>query len=1245
MRSNRTFQALFARRSRTGSAAGAGRGWIVILIVGILGIATLILLQIYADREMHARDASQLEQNKLDVWHRLELGMEQRIHSVEALQGFMLATRKPPDFSEFDRFAATLMQTAPAAKGYAYGDAAGVIRHFYPLAGNEKALGLNIYERPGGAFLREAVRERRATVGDPVKVVQGGLSVIVRTPLFRGGRLVGHVQGVFDISKLVSEAADALGPDMLLQLEDAQGRIFYGATSPHAWREPVSVQVGDNHWRLRVAWRGLPPGPSLLTRLLIWLGGGLLLASLMYILYRIQSQARVLARAVDERTAALQESQRTLATLMNNLPGAAYRCRNDPDWTTEFVSEGISELTGYSPDDFAHGVVSFAQRIHPEDRDPVWQDVQAALAEKRPFQLHYRIVTADGRTRWVWEQGEGVFSPSGELLRLEGFVTDVTERRLAEDSLREREALLAAVMEALPIGVWITDRHGTLVQGNEAGKRIWAGVHYVGLDQYGVYKGWWADSGKPIAPEEWALARAVTKGETSINEVVDIECFDGTRKTILNSSVPLRGPDGAIAGAIVVNEDVTEQRRAQLALRQSEDRLRKIFEASNMVITVSRLDDGRFLDVNRAFLRISGWARAEVIGHTSFEINIWHDTRDRERVVEHLSREGAIHDMELSLRTKSGEVRHLLAGIEPIRVEEVDCLLIVGQDITERRKAETQMQKLSHALEQSADVVMITDRRGVIEYVNPTFEQVTGYAYAEVVGQQPSLLKSGRQGTGFYDNLWKTILAGEVFNDVFINRRKDGSLYYEEKTITPLTDAEGGVTHFIATGKDITERMQTQERLAYMAQHDPLTELPNRTLLLDRLKQSLAGARWRNRRTAVLFVDLDRFKTINDTLGHEVGDRLLQQLAGRFQASVREGDTVARFGGDEFVILLDDVASGDDVAGVAQKVLQALEPPFQVDRQTLYVTASIGVSLFPGDGEDAGTLLKNADIAMYRAKEMGKNTYQFYSADMSARAFERLTLESSLRRALEQGEFRLYYQPQVDVETGAIVGVEALLRWQHPEFGLVLPADFIPLLEETGLIVAAGEWVLQTACAQLLDWSAQGWRHLRMAVNLSPRQLQAPGLAGAVKRALDILDGEAGRLELEITEGVLVRHAPATVEMLESLHALGARMAIDDFGTGYSSLSYLRRLPIDTLKIDRAFVRDIPHDPDDSAITAAIIALAQTLKLEMIAEGVETIAQRDFLRAGGCRVMQGYLFSRPQPPADITRLLREQTPR
>ena len=559
----------------------------------------------------------------------------------------------------------------------------------------------------------------------------------------------------------------------------------------------------------------------------------------------------------------------------------------------------------------------------------------------------------------------------------------------------------------------------------------------------------------------------------------------------------------------------------------------------------------------------------------------------------------------------------------------------------ERLQAEPQMRKLSSAVEQTADVVIITDRHGVIEYVNPAFERGTGYSSAEALGQTPRLVRSDKQGDGFFRKLWSTILAGEVFSDVLVNRRKDGSFYYEEKTITPLKDAQGNVTHFISTGKDVTERMQTQEKLEFMAQHDALTKLPNRVLLLDRLTQSVARARWRQRMVAVLFVDLDRFKTINDTLGHEAGDQLLQQLGARFSHNVREGDTVARFGGDEFIILLSDVANDKDSVQVAQKILDALKAPFLIQNQSLYITASIGISLAPNDGEDAATLLKHADIAMYRAKELGKNTYQFYSAEMSARAFERLSLENSLRHALERNEFVLHYQPQFDVTTGRIFGVEALLRWQHPDFGLVPPADFISLLEETGLIVPTGEWVLEAAGRQMQAWHVAGHRQLQLAVNLSPRQVLSGALLETVRRVLKYIPDKTGWLELEITEGLLVQQSQALMETFDTLRALGVKLAVDDFGTGYSSLAYLRRLPIDSLKIDRSFVRDVPGDADDSAITTTIIAMARSLRLEVIAEGVENAAQRDFLSAHGCQRMQGYLFARPVPPQGLSRMLED----
>jgi diguanylate cyclase (GGDEF)-like protein/PAS domain S-box-containing protein len=574
----------------------------------------------------------------------------------------------------------------------------------------------------------------------------------------------------------------------------------------------------------------------------------------------------------------------------------------------------------------------------------------------------------------------------------------------------------------------------------------------------------------------------------------------------------------------------------------------------------------------------------------------------------------------------------------------VEHVIGVASDVTDIARAESRMHILSSALEQTADLVMITDRDGNIEYVNPAFEKVTGFAREEVLQKKPNILRSGKQSDEFYRSLWLTITAGQPYNEVFINKRKDGSLYYEEKTITPIRNAQKEITHYVATGKDISERMRTQEQLRYMAHHDALTKLPNRTLFLDRLKHSMARARWHNRLVSVMFMDLDRFKDINDTLGHNIGDKLLVQLTQRLANSVRAGDTVARFGGDEFAILLDDIASEKDISRLAKKLLETLVPPFKIDNRELFITASIGVSIFPSDGEDSESLLRNADVAMYRAKEMGRNNYQFYSNEMSARVFERLTLEHSLRYALERDEFFLLYQPQVDSRNGKTIGVEALVRWQHPELGVIMPTDFVPLLEETGLIVPAGEWILRHACGQARRWHEAGLDELFVSVNLSSRQFNNPEFTRNVQSIILDTGIDPRRLELELTESMLMRNASKTINALDTLNEMGVSIAVDDFGTGYSSLNYLRRFPIGTLKIDRSFIHDVIEDPDNAAITTAIIVMAQSLNLTVIAEGVEDEAQLGFLQGLDCYCIQGNLFSKPLSAEELTeKLLGERT--
>ena len=557
--------------------------------------------------------------------------------------------------------------------------------------------------------------------------------------------------------------------------------------------------------------------------------------------------------------------------------------------------------------------------------------------------------------------------------------------------------------------------------------------------------------------------------------------------------------------------------------------------------------------------------------------------------------------------------------------------------------AEQRMRLLSSALEQTDDAVMIMDMEGAIEYVNPAYERISGCIRNEVVGKTLDLVNQEFHEAGFDTELWDTIRGGKAFRDVFINRRRDAELYYEEKTITPLKDEQGNVTHFVSTGKDITQHMKTQQRLHFLAHHDALTGLANRALLFDHLENALAQAERSAHMVALLYLDLDRFKTVNDSLGHSTGDRLLKAIAERLHRCVREADTVARLGGDEFVILLPSTRHVDEPAHVAQNLIEALRTPFVIaNAPELFATTSIGITIFPIDGKDAETLLRNADLAMYRAKSRGGDVYEFYAQYMTDQTNRHLDMEHKPRYALENKEFSLRYQPRIDMHTGKICAVEALLRWNHPELGDVAPLDFVPALEETGQIVSVGRWVLQTACHCARQLQQAGLNGLRVAVNLSPCQLRDNGFVAFVRECLEEFELDGRCLELEITESLLIENVNTTIAMLDALHDLGIHISIDDFGTSCFSLAYLKRFPIDSLKIDRAFIRDITSNADDKAIVAAIIAMARTLGYSTTAEGVETAEQSDLLHCLGSDVLQGFYFSRPLPAVHLREWISHQ---
>jgi diguanylate cyclase (GGDEF)-like protein/PAS domain S-box-containing protein len=562
------------------------------------------------------------------------------------------------------------------------------------------------------------------------------------------------------------------------------------------------------------------------------------------------------------------------------------------------------------------------------------------------------------------------------------------------------------------------------------------------------------------------------------------------------------------------------------------------------------------------------------------------------------------------------------------------------QDISERVQADEKLRLAANALENSAESVMISDASGQIVSVNKAFTTMTGYSLDQVVGESPEFLRSDEHDAAFYAQLWDTVQKTGHWQGEIWGKRSNGEIYPQGISISQVKDKVGRSSHYVSVSSDISKYKQYEARLAFLAHHDALTDLPNRFAFETHLREVLSRARRDGNVVALMFIDLDQFKIINDSLGHVVGDMLLKAAAQRLTGCVRQTDLVARLGGDEFVVVLNGVKSSQEVAKVADKLISVLAQPFLVGGHELSISGSIGVSRYPQDGAEADVLLKNADAAMYRAKELGRNNYQFFCVDMSVDVVKQLAMTNSLRLALNQKQFVLHYQPRIDLDSRRITGVEALIRWQHPKRGLVAPAHFIPLAEEIGLIGPLGEWVLRTACKQAKVWHESGLPQVRMAVNLSARQFRQPDFARQIASILAETGLDAGLLELEITESMVMQDLEKTKAILWELKDLRIAIAIDDFGTGHSSLAYLKRFPVDYLKIDRSFVRDLPGDLEDAAITKAIIALGKSLKLRVIAEGVETRSQQSFLELHGCDEGQGYLISRPLAASDMEVFLR-----
>ncbi|CAE6691797.1 sensor domain-containing protein [Paraburkholderia haematera] len=699
------------------------------------------------------------------------------------------------------------------------------------------------------------------------------------------------------------------------------------------------------------------------------------------------------------------------------------------------------------------------------------------------------------------------------------------------------------------------------------------------------------------------------------------------------------------AAFFVLADDVTEQINAEAEAQRSNQMLETVID--NIPQRIFWKDQAsRYLGCNMAFARDAGLSYPEqVVGKSDSDMP-WRafagllNEHDKEVVTTGVPKMNFEVDLVID-----GVHRTTVTSKLPFTDGDGRVIGVLGSytDITERKRADLALRLQSRALDASVNAILITapsPAGNLIEYVNPAFMRITGYDPAEVMGHDCRVLQRDDRDQEGVALIRQALAANREVSAVVRNYRKDGALFWNQLFIAPVPNAEGVITHHIGVINDVTDLIRYQEQLEYQANYDSLTRLPNRNLLRDRLQHALIVAQRHHKGVAVVFIDLDGFKNVNDSLGHSVGDRLLSVVAERLARCTRTSDTVARHGGDEFVIVMTDTVDEQSLIAWMERVRASISEPVWLDGTELYVGCSMGASLFPQDGEDAETLMKKADLAMYRAKDMGRNTFQFYQPEMNASAGARLNLERRLRRALRDNEFLLHYQPQVDIGSGQIVGTEALVRWRDPEVGLVLPSVFIPVAEESGLIGPLSEWVLREACRQNKAWQDEGLPPARVSVNLSARVFQQRDIAKLVMQVLAETGLEPQYLELELTESTIMRNAEEAVSMLNELHALGIGLAIDDFGTGYSSLSYLKRFPVDRLKIDRSFVSDIGVSGDDETITSAIIALAHSLKLQVIAEGVETSAQLDFLKERACDEMQGFYFAKPLSTDAISALLQ-----
>ena len=920
----------------------------------------------------------------------------------------------------------------------------------------------------------------------------------------------------------------------------------------------------------------------------------------------------------------LRRSEHHYRGLVEGLSAIAWEADAE-HFTFRYVSPHAEGLLGYPLNEwlrpgFWHAI------MHPDDAPWVHAFCYREIAAGRDFNFDCRLVRADGQCLWVHTVIDLI--ERGDRPLMQGLLIDISEAKRTETALRLSEQKFSSVFAQCP-DILVIARHsdGALLEVNKAFEEQigFKAEQVVGRTPTELNL-WGTDDTAPAL-----LARLQAGGIRNLE--MTFRRSDGELFTGLTSAENFQ-LDNMLASVVTVR-DITELKQTQQQLQTSEEKFAKAFHASLDGLLLTRQHDGLLMEANDGFRRLTGHRVDSSCEQTSVDIDLWVNPDDRLRMIERLEHHGFVRDFTALIRRKDGEIRLCELSARPLPIGGVDCILTIARDVTERHLMQEKLHLAATVFENTAEGVLITDTEQRITAVNRAFSEITGYSELEALGQTPRLFASGQHDSAFYAAMWHQLNAEDHWQGEIYNKRKNGEIYPGWLTISAVRTNERELTHFVAVFADISSIKHAQAKLDHQAHHDSLTGLPNRALFEKRLHATLASEQTSNRQGAVLFLDLDRFKHINDSLGHPVGDLLLKGIAHRLKEQVRDVDTVARLGGDEFIILLPGLHKPSDASAIADKLLTCFHAPFQAGEHEFFTSASIGISLYPQDGTDVATLIRNADAAMYRSKAKGRNRVEAYTRDLTVQASERIALEHELRRAIERDELSLCFQPKLSLKTHALVGAEALIRWTHPTFGEVSPEHFIGLAEENGSILQLGDWVLEQACQQMHAWKQHYQPFGPLSINLAGAQLRQTHLAARIEHLLDRYRLNAGDLQLEITENFIMSQAEEALAILYQLKDLGVQLAIDDFGTGYSSLSYLKRLPLDILKIDQSFIRGLPDDPHDAAIARAIIALGRSMQLTIIAEGVENPAQQQFLADEGCEQIQGYIVGLPMPAEEF----------